>query len=168
MHNSLNIHLNNQVIVETFKYLGFLIDEELNFEQHIKHVKSKLLPMTFAIRRIRPYISQKTAMKLYFAHINSHLLYMNPFWSAANDTVLNSLAVAQRKCLRFVFERYSYSPSSEHFSPQVLPLQQLNKYNMLILAFKISHNLLTNNVELRLVSESESQKGLLPKKVSYK
>ena len=153
--NALNIQLNNQVInrVDIFKYLGFWIDEGLSFTQHIKHVKSKILPMTFAIKRIRPYISQKTALKLYFAHINSHLLYMNPFWSAANETILNSLAVAQRKCLRFVFNRYSYSPSSELFSLQVLPLKQLNTYNMLILAFKISHNLLTNNVELRLVSD---------------
>ena len=153
--NALNIKLNNQVIsrVENFKYLGFWIDEELTFAQHIKHVKSKIIPMTFAIKRIRPYISQKTALKLYFAHINSHLLYMNPFWSAANKTILNTLAVAQRKCLRFVYNRYSYSPSSELFSQQVLPLEKLNEYNMLILAFKISHNLLINNVELRLVSD---------------
>jgi hypothetical protein len=31
--------------------------------------------MTFAIKRIRPLISLQTAKQLYFAHIQSHLLY---------------------------------------------------------------------------------------------
>ena len=63
--NALNVQLNNQIInrVDIFKYLGFWIDEQLTFTQHIKHVKSKILPMTFAIKRIRPYISQKNCFE---------------------------------------------------------------------------------------------------------
>ena len=153
--NPLNIKLNNQLIerVESFKYLGFWIDEALSFEKHIKHVKSKIVSMTFAIKRIRQNISQKTALQLYFAHINSHLLYMNPFWSVANTTTIDTLATAQRKCLRFVYNRYSFSPSCELFSERILPLIQLNQYNTLMLAFKLSNNFLLNNVELRLVSD---------------
>lgn len=155
---SLRINLNGKLIqrVDSFKYLGFWIDEELNFQTHIKHIKSKIIPMTFAIRRIRPFISEATAKKLYFAHIQSHLLYMNPFWNIANDSQINSLAVAQRKSLRNVFNRYSYSPSSELFSEQILPLCQLNQYNLLLLAFKITHDLLVNNVELKLISQVHS------------
>lgn len=155
---SLAIKLNNQLIerVEAVKYLGFWIDEELNFRKHIRHIKSKIIPITFAIKRIRPYITQKTALQIYFAHINSHLLYMNPFWNVANETDLSTLAVAQRKCLRFIYNRYSFSPSSELFSEQILPLSQLNKYNILILVFKISHSLLLNNVDLRLIGDVHS------------
>jgi hypothetical protein len=153
--NGLNIKLNGTPInrVDSFKYLGFWIDEELKFQQHIKHVKSKIIPMTFAIKRIRPYISQKTALQLYFAHVQSHLLYMNPFWNVASDNLIEILAVAQRKCLRFIFRRYSYSPSRELFTQQILPLKKLNEFNLLMLAFKISRNLLVNNVELRQVSD---------------
>jgi hypothetical protein len=78
---------------------------------------------------------------------------MNPFWNIANNNLINTLAIAQRKCLRFIYKRYSYSPSCELFSEQILPLHQLNKYNLLLLAFKISHNLLINNVELRRASD---------------
>lgn len=153
---ALNIKLNGKRVerTENFKYLGFWIDEQLNFQRHVQHIKEKIVPMTFAIKRIRGCISEKTALQLYFAHINSHLIYMNPFWSAANNKLITTLAVAQRKCLRFIYNRYSYSPSSELFSQQILPLQQLNTYNLLILAFKISHNLILNNVELRLVGDS--------------
>jgi hypothetical protein len=61
--------------------------------------------------------------------------------------------VSQRKCLRFIYNRYSYSPSRKLFTEQILPLKQLNKYNLIMLAFKVSHNYLMNNVELRLVAD---------------
>jgi hypothetical protein len=153
--NALKINLNGEIVerVEAFKYLGLWIDEELKFTKHIAHVKSKILPMTFAIKRIRPYISENTARQLYFAHIQSHLSYMNPFWNVAHNTLIQPLAVAQRKCLRFIFNKYSYSPSRELFSQQILPLTVMNDYNLILFAFKITHNLLRNNVELRLVSD---------------
>lgn len=152
---SLNIKVNNELIdrVPAFLYLGFWIDEELNFAKHIKHIKSKIIPMTFALKRIRPFITEHTARQIYFAHVHSHLSYMNPFWNTANNNAIESLAVAQRKCLRFVFKKYSYSPSSELFSEQILPLKSMNQYNLLLLAFKITNNQLRNNVELRRVGD---------------
>lgn len=152
---SLNIRYENEIIerVESFSYLGLIIDEQLSFRQHIEHVRSKILPMTFAIRRIRHFISQKTADLIYFAHINSHLLYMNPFWNAATDQNLTILEIAQRKSLRIILNKYSYSPSSELFSKRFLPLKVMNDYNLILMAFKINHNLLRNNVEIRRVNE---------------
>jgi hypothetical protein len=156
--NSLKIMLKDHLIerVESFKYLGLWIDEELKFHRHVEHVKSKIIPMTFAIRRIRPVISQNTAVKLYFAHIYPHLLYMNPFWNIVSDNYMKILAVAQRKCLRFIFNKYSFSPSSELFSESILPLEKLNEYNNLLLAFKIAKNLLVNNTDLTLVGDRRS------------
>ena len=109
--------------------------------------------MTFALKRIRHCITEHTARQIYFAHIHSHLSYMNPFWNSANNNAIESLAVAQRKCLRFVFRKYSYSPSSELFSDQILPLKKMNEFNLLLLAFKITNNLLRNNVDLRRTSD---------------
>lgn len=152
---SLNIKVNNQSIerVSEFQYLGFWLDEEFTFQKHVKYISSKIIPMTFAIKRIRPYISEHTARQIYFAHIHSHLSYMNPFWNIASDKLIETLAIAQRKCLRFIFNKFSFSPSSELFSEQILPLKVMNEYNLLLLAFKITNNLLRNNVELQLVSE---------------
>jgi hypothetical protein len=152
---SMQITLDGEIIerVQEFQYLGIWIDEELKFKKHVSHIKSKIIPMTFAIKRIRPLISQHTAKLLYFAHIQSHLLYMNPLWNCASNNLIDVLAVAQRKCLRFVFNKYSFSPSRELFTEQILPLKVMNRYSLILLAFKITHNLIRNNVELRLISE---------------
>jgi hypothetical protein len=109
--HGLQIRLGNHDVerVECFKYLGFWLDETLCFDRHVKHIKFKILPMTYAIKRIRPFISERTAKQLYFSHIHSHLIYMNAFWSAATLTLTSSIAVIQRKCLRFIFKKYSFS-----------------------------------------------------------
>jgi hypothetical protein len=57
----LDIHLGSHRIgrVSSFKYLGFWIDEKFNFQKHIGHVRSKIIPITFAIKRTRHFISEK-------------------------------------------------------------------------------------------------------------
>jgi hypothetical protein len=79
--SGLDIQLNGQKIdrVESFKYLGFWLDENLSFSKHVEHVRSKIIPNTFAIKRIRNFISEKTALQLYFSFVHSHLIYMNVF-----------------------------------------------------------------------------------------
>lgn len=93
---------------EVIKYLGLLIDEELTFEHHVDHIK-KILPMAFSIRRIRHRINEKIAVQICFAHIYSHLIFMNPLWSAANNERLNELFVIQKKALKFMKKASSHT-----------------------------------------------------------
>lgn len=114
--------------------------------------KSKNHSYEVCVNEFGHSFDKKIALHIYFAHVNLHLIYMNPFWSAANESSLEALVVAQRKCLRFINNLYSYSPSRDLFPQQILELKQMNKYNLLMLIFKISYNLLQNNVDLRLNS----------------
>lgn len=152
---SLNIMLGSEKLerVDSYKYLGLIIDECLTFKPHIDHIKKKIIPMIFAIRRIRCTISEKMAYQLYYAYVNSHLIFMNPLWSVANEALLNQLFVLQKKCLRFIQLKDRLSSSSNLFSEKILPLPVINDYNLLILAFKIKHNLIRNNITIRYVNE---------------
>lgn len=138
--------------VESFKYLGLYIDEMLCFHQHLTHIRNKIIPMAFAIRRIRHRISEKTATQLYFAHIYSHLIFMNPIWSAASKVKLEEMFVVQKKALKFAHKKPMLTPSNELFSEKILPLPVINEYLLLILAFKIKNNLIKNIVEIPPVS----------------
>ncbi|CRK87125.1 CLUMA_CG000913, isoform A [Clunio marinus] len=153
--HSMNIEISHQKIerVESYKYLGLIIDEQLTFENHISFIKSKILPMTYAIRRIRHSIGLNIAYQLYFTNIYSHLIFMNPLWSVATLSLQNSLFVIQKKCLRFIQMKHRLSPSRSLFSERILPLPVLNDYHLLILAFKIKNNLLKNNIEINYVNE---------------
>jgi hypothetical protein len=90
---SLSIYFENELIerVESFRYLGYVIDEQLNSQAHIDHICAKISPMIYAIRRIRHFVNQKTLRLIYFSHIYSHLIFMNPIWSVANQEFTNRL-----------------------------------------------------------------------------
>ncbi|CRL03416.1 CLUMA_CG016633, isoform A [Clunio marinus] len=156
--NSLDIKLYDQKIerVENYKYLGLFIDESLSFIKHIENIKSKILPMAYAIKRIRPLISEKISLQLYFANIHSHLTFMNPLWSVATNLALNTLFIIQKKCLRFIKMKTRLSPSHELFSENILPLPALNNYQLILLAFKLKNQLLKNNIKLNYVGDIHS------------
>ncbi|GAB0089747.1 hypothetical protein DMENIID0001_043480 [Sergentomyia squamirostris] len=62
--------------VTTFRYLGIIIDCDLNFEAHMEHLISRLSAVTGAIRRsINQSVTTEMRRMLYFAMCHSLLLY---------------------------------------------------------------------------------------------
>ncbi|KAG5673946.1 hypothetical protein PVAND_003944 [Polypedilum vanderplanki] len=98
-NQSLNIHFGTTIIerVQCLKLLGFVVDEQLSFTQHIDHICKKVTPLIFAIKRIRKYIDLTTALSLYHAFIHSHFNYLLIIWSTASVTLMNQVDVLQRK-----------------------------------------------------------------------
>jgi len=56
-------------------YLGVIIDEQLNWREYIDHVYSKLIKFTGLFYKVRDLMSWKIVNMLYFAFIDSHILY---------------------------------------------------------------------------------------------
>jgi hypothetical protein len=73
------IQFNNATInrATSLKILGLIIDESLSFKDHVHAIQIKVISFTFALRRCRKYISDKTAVSLYYANIQSHFIYMS-------------------------------------------------------------------------------------------
>ena len=63
-HNEINIKLEDQVIsnVDHAKSLGFIIDNRLSWSNHVNELCKKVTSAIGALRRIRPLISQSTAV----------------------------------------------------------------------------------------------------------
>lgn len=156
---NLNLKLGNEAVerVESYKCLGLWIDERLNFHDHIDRVYNKCVSFMYALKRVRECLTQKLAYQLYFAHIYSHLIFLNPLWSIASESYMNRLFTLQKKCLKIIQNKDIRASSVSLFSNKILPLPVINDYNLLILAFKIRNNLIKNNVVLRFVNEIHSQ-----------
>lgn len=112
--------------------------------------------MVYALKRIRSQITMKLAYQMYFAHIYSHLFFANPLWSVGSRDSVKRLFVLQKKALRIIQGKPPLSPSVELFSEKILPLPVVNDYCLLVLAFKIKHNLIKNNVTIQYVCELHS------------
>ena len=76
--NSLNLNFNGIRLerVENMRLLGLELDERLTFSKHVSHLHQKIIPFIYALRRIRKFISEKTAIILYFAYVQSRLMYV--------------------------------------------------------------------------------------------
>jgi Reverse transcriptase (RNA-dependent DNA polymerase) len=156
---NIQVIFDSQVVemVDSYNCLGLWLDAKLSFEKHIMSVYNKNVAMTYAIKRTRPFLSEKLCYQLYYAHIYSQLIYLIPLWSATNDKSFLKLYNLQKRCLRFIQRKDPLSPSKELFSYKVLPLPVISDYNLLILAFKIKNGLIKNNVALNYVRDIHSR-----------
>ena len=71
LNNQINIEIDDKSIkkVEEAKSLGLLIDEHLTWTKHIDEKSKKISSATGALKRIRPFISESTALQIYQALI---------------------------------------------------------------------------------------------------
>ena len=61
--------------VDKVKFLGVIIDDKLNWEAHIEHLKDKLNLSIIMIKRIKKFIPKPEFKKIYDALFKSQLLY---------------------------------------------------------------------------------------------
>ena len=95
--------------VDKVKFLGVIIDDKLNWEAHIEHLKAKLNLSIIMIKRIKKFIPKPEFKKIYDALFKSHLSYCISSWGGVSDYKLQSIFAIQKRCVRLLFgEKYSY------------------------------------------------------------
>ena len=62
------------------KFLGIVIDEQLDWTQHIKCCNKKVSSTLFALRSARPCLSEQTSKLLYYTLVYPHLSNGLNFW----------------------------------------------------------------------------------------
>ena len=88
--------------VESCKYLGVVIDQNLSWKDQIDRVKKKVIKSVYLLRRLRPFINQRTAILFYNSIIQSNLDYCSTVWSNGPKSFLNQLQILQNKSLRII------------------------------------------------------------------
>ena len=152
---ALNIRFNNTVLerVENVKLLGLEIDETLSFTTHIYQIQKKVVAFMYALKRIRPLISEKTALMLYFSYIQSRLSYMNTIWATIPKYLMDAIEIIQRKALRIVFCKDRFCSRSELYTEKILPVSALCQLSSAILTFKMINKTAKINIELQFAHQ---------------
>ena len=95
--------------VDKVKFLGIIIDEQLNWEPHIQHLKEKLNAAIIMIKRIIKFIPKSEYSKIYEGLFKSHLSYCISCWGAIPNSKLQGLFTIQKRCIRLLFGlKYSF------------------------------------------------------------
>ena len=125
------------------KYLGILIDSQLNFSYHINSISNKLGRAIGMLSKIRHYVTKDTLRSIYFGIFSSVLIYGSQIWGLRRSNHFIRLERLQNKAIKIINFANFYDP--------ILPLYKESKIlklsdnikllNFLYVLDDINHNM---------------------------
>ena len=138
---NLSIALNNIAItkVDTFNYLGILLDSNLSWKSHTDMLVLKISTLIGVLHRVKKYFPKSILLTIYKSLITPHLNYGLLLWGNRRSRV----NILQKKAIRVV----NFSPYISHSEPIFKNLKLLNMDDLFTLKkFKFLHKLAHNTL----------------------
>ena len=139
------VKINNTVIskVNSAKFLGIMIDDQLSWSPHITSVSNVISRNTGVISKLHSFLPSTTLFSLYNTLILPYLNYCNVVWARTSTSKLQSLIKVQKRAIRIC----TRSQPRDHTAPlfaklRTLTLVDINKLQMGIIMYKFTNNLL--------------------------
>ena len=87
------ISLSNTVLekVCSYKYLGFILDDQLNFNKHVKELVKLITHKLYLLSRIRKYLTKNASITIFKTMILSLIEYGDIIYAGTNQTNLNKI-----------------------------------------------------------------------------
>ena len=152
------IHINGSSIqeVDDAKFLGIIIDNKLNWIEHIKCISRKIAKDTGIIIKARKSFESETLLNLYNALIFPHITYGIHVWGTAAAVHLHRLHLFQKKIIRIICG----VPPRTHTDPlykdlYILNIDQIRDYSIALFMYKLSHHMLPYMFENMFIYTSD-------------
>ena len=71
--------------VHTYKYLGFLLDQELTFKADLKHTMRTISQKLYMFRKFKYFLNKKAKLDVVKAMLLSYFTYSNIFYGVCNN-----------------------------------------------------------------------------------
>ncbi len=115
--------------VQSTKFVGIIIDDDLSWKSHVKHVSTKVAKGMGIIIKAKPYINKTTLMDLYLAFVFPYITYCNIVWGSTFNTHLDQLSVLQQQIVRILSNKAYNDHTSEFFKRlKILKVKQINTF----------------------------------------
>ena len=136
---NLNINIMGEEIheVEHTKFLGIILDNHLNWKEHIKYLTSKMAKSVGIFAKTRKYFNKAVLTTLYYSFLYPYLLYGNIIWGGANATTLHPIYRIQKIVIRLMCNLKRRTSLSPHFKiEKILKVKDIHNYLITIFMFK--------------------------------
>lgn len=88
--------------VHSCRFLGVFFRSDLGWSDHINYIRLKMARSIYVIYRVRHLLPLQVKKQLYFALVQSHLVYCNLVWGTCNKTDSHKLLSLQKRALRLL------------------------------------------------------------------
>ena len=143
--HSLVISLENDTIsvCRYGSFLGLVIDDKLNFSQHIKQVCTKLSKTVGIFYRLRYYVPSNVLKKMYYSLAYPYFIYGSMLWGGSVASHLRPLELLQKKLIRIITGSEYLAHTNPLFaSTKILKITDIHKFIILQHMYKSSNFLL--------------------------
>ena len=124
--------------VSESKFLGVIVDNNLNWNSHIRYIADKISKSSSIMRYLRYSFPINILKTLYMSLVLPYLSYCNIVWGSAFKTSLNPLVILQKKCIRTINKSDYLAHSKPLFlKSKLLTINQLFDFNCAQFIFKI-------------------------------
>ena len=145
--------------VNETKFLGVIIDNNLNWKPHITYISKKVAKGIGIILKARKVFNNETLSTLYLTLVYPYLNYCIHVWGRACNTHLKDLFVLQNKVIRII-NGVPPRTNTEYLYIQhsVLTVKRLYYYNIGLFMYKYSNSMLPEmfNIYFNKIEDTHS------------
>ena len=134
--------------VQNVKYLGTTVDENLNWNEHYKKLKSKIKSALSSLQKLKNILPQSKLDQVYKALLESHLRYSNEIWGSLSNTKLEHLQRLQSRAQTLI----ESSGLKDGWRCNWLSVPNLIKFDRAVMTYKILNGMCPENLTGRLVT----------------
>ena len=122
---------------EKIKFLGIIIDEHLNWKEHIAYVCNRVKKLSSIFFKVRYKISAPCLKQLYFAMVHSILQYGVEIYANCQQTYLNDLKILNNRILRTLqFGNMRTKVMDLYKSYNTFPVSVLHEFRLCVFVYK--------------------------------
>jgi hypothetical protein len=170
LNSGINIQLEGHTLkqVKETKYLGVIVNEKLNWEEHIVFIRNKLAKASYLLSKLRHYVDLPTLKMIYYSLVHSHLSYCITIWGGAPPTTKKPLVTIQNKIIRIItFSQYRTHAPPLFLKLNILQIDDIYRLHLALLIHKIFNNQITGTHNLTNISHIHNHNTRLSKNNFY-
>ena len=155
INHKFNVRLDSKIIdqAHSTKYLGIIINDKLNWKDHITNLKSKLARNNYILHKLKPYVNKKTLKLVYYSIIYPHLQYGIASYGSAVAYNLDPLIKLQKRIIRNI----CYQPAKAHTNSlflenEILKFGDIHKLQISMLMHKYYNDKNNDHIKSTILS----------------
>ena len=114
------------------KYLGVVIDEKLNWHEHVNYVCSSLIKFFGIFSKIKHFMNKNTARNINFALIYSRMNYGIEVYGKWAASYMSKIQTLQNKLMKMLLQLHYRTPTDDlHAMLNILKVNDMFKTNIL-------------------------------------
>ena len=130
-------------VVKHTKFLGIILDSDLNWKQHTIQLSQKLSKAIGILSRARQFLNSTTLRQLYFSFAYPYLNYCSIIWGNAAKCTLWPIFKIQKHAIRIIANLRGRDSTKMAFQKlKLLRLPDIYKFSTILFIYKYKNGLL--------------------------